>query len=173
VSGITTLQAGGNLQALYTQNLGLQIFNGTQQITSNTYYGTPAQQILPLLNCNPMAGLSGNKKVNLDCFTAPPVGQIGLRQVSPYLSGPAYFNSDLALYKSFSIHGEQNVQFRISAFNFVNHPLGGFNTNDDLTVKLQTTTNQTFTPARDNSALGTLDTKAGQRVIQLALKYSF
>lgn len=172
LSGITTLQAGGNLQALYAQNLGLQIFNSSQPITSNTYYGTPAQQILPLLTCNPHANLGPNQKLNLNCFTAPQIGQVGDRQF-PYLSGPAYFNSDLAIFKTFSIHDRQNVQFRLSAFNFVNHPLGAFNTNDDITIKLQTQNNQSFTPSRDNSSLGTLDTKIGQRVLQLALKYSF
>jgi hypothetical protein len=67
VSGITTWQAGGNLQALYQQNLGLTIQNTTlgHTIGSSTYYGTPSQSVLPILTCNPTSGLKNNQKVNM------------------------------------------------------------------------------------------------------------
>jgi len=172
-SGITTWQAGGNLQALYQQNLGLSIQNTTlnRSIGSATYYGTPSNSILPLLTCNPTSGLINNQKVNMGCFTAPQIGQLGIRQ-TPYLSGPSYFNSDLAIYKTFHIRESQALQFRASAFNFLNHPLPGFSNNDPITIKLQTADNQTFAQQAGNRN-GIMTTKIGQRVMQFALKYSF
>ena len=43
------------------------------------------------------------------------------------MRGPAYFDSDLALFKNFQITERQKLQFRISAVNFLNHPLPQFN----------------------------------------------
>ena len=42
------------------------------------------------------------------------------------MRGPAYFDSDLALFKNFQITERQKLQFRISAVNFLNHPLPQF-----------------------------------------------
>src|ERR1019366_557919 len=40
----------------------------------------------------------------------------------PDLHGPMYFNSDLTLIKNVHINEKQSLQFRIAAFNFLNHP---------------------------------------------------
>jgi hypothetical protein len=174
VSGITTWQAGGNLQALYQQNLGLTILNTSlhHTIGSSTYYGTPVQSVLPITTCNPTSNLAHNQKINLDCFTAPPIGQLGIRQ-APYLSGPSYFDTDLAVYKTFHITEAQSIQFRASAFNFLNHPLPGFSSTDPLQIRLQTANNTSFSPQTSNATRGITDTKFGQRIMQFALKYSF
>lgn len=128
--------------------------------------------MLPITTCNPTSNLAHNQKVNLDCFTAPQIGQLGIRQ-TPYLSGPSYFDSDLAVYKTFHITESQALQFRASAFNFLNHPLPGFSSDDPITIKLQTANNTTFSPQSSNATRGIMDTKFGQRIIQFALKYSF
>jgi hypothetical protein len=183
IAGTTTWQSGGNLQALTnTQNLGLTLnydAGGTlSPLTSNTYFGTPSQEILPVTTCNPRSGLAANQLANLSCFAPPAIGHQGDRQF-PYLSGPAYFNSDLAIYKTFAITERQHVQFRISAFNFLNHPLWGFSSNNDLTLKYVTSNNgATFAPnvaagLPANYTWGSVDTKTSQRVLELALKYSF
>ena len=180
ISGVTTWQSGGNLQAQDTQNLGLTILNTTtnESLTSNTYFGTNADEILPIATCNPRSGIHGEQLLNLTCFTAPAIGHQGMRQF-PYLSGPAYANSDLAVYKTFGIHDRQNVQFRASAFNFLNHPLWGFSTSNDITLKYATTNGTTFTPNVASGlpagyTWGTMDSKSGSaRVLELSLKYSF
>jgi hypothetical protein len=84
ISGITTWQAGGNLQANSSQNLGLTIQNTTlnHTIGSSTYFGTPVQTVLPILTCNPTSGLKSNQKINLDCFSAPQLRSQGIRQAS-------------------------------------------------------------------------------------------
>jgi hypothetical protein len=180
VSGTTTWQAGGNLQAQDTQNLGLTILNTAknENLTSNTYFGTNANQILPISTCNPRTNLASHQLLNLSCFSAPPLGQQGPRQF-PYLAGPAYNNSDLTIYKTFGITERQKVQFRASAFNFMNHPLWGFSTTNDMTLKYTTTNGTTFTPNVASGlpagyTWGTMDGKSGSpRVVEVSLKYSF
>ena len=180
VSGTTTWQAGGNLQAQDTQNLGLTILNSTknESLTSNTYFGTNANEILPIATCNPRSNLQAHQLLNLSCFSAPALGQQGMRQFT-YLSGPSYNNSDLTLYKSFGITERQKVQFRASAFNFMNHPLWGYSTSNDITLKYATANGTTFTPNVASGlpagyTWGTMDSKSGSaRVVELSLKYSF
>ena len=174
VSGTTTWQAGGNLQANSAQNLGLTILNTTlnHNIGSSTYFGTPVQTVLPILTCNPNSALKSDQKINLDCFSAPKIGSQGIRQ-APYLSGASFFNTDVGIYKTFHINERNSLQFRAQGFNWLNHPLPGFSGYDPITIKLQTTNNSTFTSQVNNSARGMTDTKFGQRVIQFALKYNF
>ncbi|WP_350448945.1 carboxypeptidase regulatory-like domain-containing protein [Paracidobacterium acidisoli] len=186
ISGITTWQSGGNLQAEYTQNLGMTLnyvdAKGTitGPLTSNSYFGTNAQSILPVLTCNPRSGLASHQLANLSCFSAPQIGQQGVRQISPYLSGPSYTNTDLTVFKTFGITDRQKMEFRASAFNAFNHPLYGFSTNNDITLNYTTPDGHTFTPnlsalqLAQGETWGTEDTKAGNaRIMELSLKYSF
>lgn len=180
VSGTTTWQSGGNLQAQDTQNLGLTILNTAknENITSNTYFGTNANEVLPIATCNPRSNLQAHQLLNLSCFSAPAVGQQGVRQF-PYLSGPSYNNSDLTIYKTFGITERQKLQFRASAFNFMNHPLWGFSTTNDITLKYATANGTSFTPNVASGlpagyTWGTMDSKSGSpRIMELSLKYSF
>jgi hypothetical protein len=41
--------------------------------------------------------------------------------VWPDITGPAFFDTDLGLYKDFKVHETQTLQFRVTAFNFINH----------------------------------------------------
>ncbi len=191
ISGITTFQAGGNLQAGSSQNLGLSLEkqdasgNNIESLTSKTYFGTDANSILPITTCNPKSGLGSLQLVKLSCFSAPAVGNQGNRQVTPYLSGPIYTDSDLTLYKTFAITERQNVQFRASAFDFMNHSLWGFSGNNLLTLKYATKDGgKTFYTS--DSILGVSQSKWGvmnqkspysgagyARIVELSVKYSF
>lgn len=140
ISGISTWQAGGyipaalgngvpnfNLGLSYTGLPGTSDFQKAQGLTSSigapTYFGTDAPvPILPALTCNPTSGLKHYQRVNGNCFIAPAVGRQG-GQNFPYMSAGAYFNNDLAVYRTFPIHEGQQIQFRLSAFNWLNHPL--------------------------------------------------
>ncbi len=65
-----------------------------------SYFGTDAPvPILPVLTCNPNSGLVHYQRVNGNCFAAPAVGTQG-GQNFPYMSAGAYFNNDLAIYRS-------------------------------------------------------------------------
>jgi hypothetical protein len=174
LSGTTTWQSGGNLQANTSQNLGLTIENTTlgHTIGSSTFYGTPFNSVLPIMTCNPASGLKHYQHVNLDCFTAPQIGQVGDRQ-APYLSGPSFFDSDLGIYKSFHITEHQALEIRGSAFNFLNHPLPGYSTSDLVSIKLQTPNNSSFASQVSNVDRGITDAKYTQRTLLLAIKYHF
>ncbi len=77
---------------------------------------------MPTLMCNPVKGPEVGAYFNPNCFGMPAYGQQG-PLAWPYMSGPAYFDSDLALFKNFQITERQKLQFRISAVNCLNHPL--------------------------------------------------
>jgi hypothetical protein len=124
----------------------------------------------------------------MSCFGVSAPGTNGQYQF-PYIHGPAYFNSDLAVFKTFKITERQNLEFRASAFNFLNHPLDSFLNNGDLKLQFnQTSTtpgtytfqNTTTAPAAGVSTLGNsttypgyASTRFGRRVMELSMKYSF
>jgi hypothetical protein len=192
ISGISSWQAGGSLaqenQGNFVQQLNLTYVNLpananalgiSSGIGHNTYYGTDAPlNILPVLTCDPKSGLGKNQLVNQDCFAAPPIGQYGGQKI-PYLANAAYIENDLALYKTFEIRGSQNVQFRVSAFNWLNHPLPQFSSNNQLNLRYNVdyaTKAITLNKAANSSTFGVLDSKAGapnQRIIELNVKYNF
>jgi hypothetical protein len=205
ISGTTLWQAGGNLQTINNANgpnfgLGMLYTDfpanlpSKDSITTKTYFGTDAGNpngggsgmlLMPALTCNPGSGLSGNQRAKLSCFTAPDFQMQGVRNF-PYLHGPIFFNSDLSVYKTFRVREKQNVQFRISAFNWLNHPLRQFSGGNQLALPFQIDYNtHAITQNTDvlNSNLhnniaswGTLDYKNGYpggRIMELAIKYTF
>ena len=124
LSGITQLQSGVPLQP-YMDSSSQLSWPTTMQPTD--YLGTNAFNTTePLLTCDPRSGLKSGQYFNPSCFTAPTGGKDG-NLVWPYIKGPAFFNSDLAIYKDFIIRESKKAEFRISAFNFLNHPLEQFN----------------------------------------------
>ena len=194
ISGISTWQAGGYIPAALgngvpNYNLGLT-YTGlpanakgqgiTNSIGDPTYFGTDAGiAILPTLTCNPTINLAHYQRVNGNCFNAPAVGTQG-GQNYPYMSAGAYFNNDLAIYRTFHIHESQSIQFRASAFDWLNHALPGFSSaggggplglgyNVDYASKA-------ITKNYNTSTFGVMDTKTGapySRIIELNVKYSF
>ena len=151
ISGITNLQSGPNLQAVYSPNFEMSgvatssysgntcisgvstSSNNNQACTiDNTHLlGTPDVTLQPTLRpgagCpsgNPSTNLHKHQYVNGNCFGLPPFGVNGQVNLG-YLRGPAFFNSDLTLQKTIPF-GAQNIQLRAAAFNFLNHPLVSF-----------------------------------------------
>jgi hypothetical protein len=95
-------------------------------VNASTWFGSSSFNLLmPTLTCNPSKGLKSGQSFNPGCFGMPAYGQQGPLQW-PYMRGPNYFDSDLALFKNFQITERQKLQFRISAVNFLNHPLRQF-----------------------------------------------
>ncbi len=191
ISGGSTWQAGGYIPSFLgngVPNFGLGLtYTGlpanasaegiTTGIGSATYYGTDASlPIMPVLTCNPTQNLKVYQRVNGNCFSAPPVGQQG-GQKYPYMSMAAFFNNDLALYRSFPIYHEQQIQFRASAFDWLNHPLPGYSSLQPLTLAYNVDyASRAITKNYNTSAFGVMDTKSAagyQRVIELSVKYVF
>jgi hypothetical protein len=172
LSGITQLQSGANLTGFSGGNFGLslngaQIPGTTQNISNVSLLGTPDIQLNPILTCNPTSNLKPNQFINPSCFTFPnKVGQNG-PTVLPAIYGPAFFNSDLGIFKNVKLgEGERKLQFRFNAYNFLNHPLWSFNGNN-LTLG--------FNPngSLATPGFGTVTTKQGHRVVQAAVKFYF
>ena len=153
LSGYTTYQSGatlqpnlgGNLNAAYAGGLtmptnampslddnSIRLPNGLAavNVSPQTWFGVSPDNsgflLMPNLLCNPAKGLKSGQRYNPSCFGMPSYGQQGPYSW-PYMRGPAYFDSDLALFKNFQITERQKLQFRISAVNFLNHPLSQFN----------------------------------------------
>jgi hypothetical protein len=135
---------GGNLNTAYPgvsvpsigapdlPDYSILLPNGTRATTvsestwlgTNAYGGSGGGLLLPQVVCNPQNHGKG-QYFNPNCFQAPAYGTQGTL-IWPYLHNPAYFDSDLALFKNFQITERQKLQFRVSASNWINHPLGQF-----------------------------------------------
>jgi Carboxypeptidase regulatory-like domain len=191
ISGISTWQAGFYIPAALgngvpNYNLGLtytglpataQAQGITSTIGAATYFGTDASlPIMPVLSCNPTSNLAHYQRVNGNCFEAPPVGQQG-GQKYPYMSAGAYFNNDLAIYRAFHIREGQQIQLRVSAFDWLNHPLPGFSSLTPLTLNYNVDYNsKAISRNYSTTTFGVMDTKTGapyQRIIELNVKYFF
>jgi hypothetical protein len=167
LSGYTTYQSGAPLQPNQTlqftwaggltvplagaPNLpdnSIPLPNGLRanNVNAATWYGTDQtgggyEGFFPLVTCDPRQHASG-QYFNPSCFTTPPLGQLGTL-IWPYIRAPAFFDSDLGLYKSFKITESKRVELRIQATNFLNHPLRqfGLGGTGDETINLQQNTN--------------------------------
>jgi len=188
VSGITILQSGnpltyGSSGFNFNMQLNGAILPGTQNlvnpdgstgvtISNQSILGTSSIQLNPILTCNPTANLGKNQWINGSCFAAPSVaGQNGPTLLPP-MYGPAFFNSDLALFKNFNISESKKLQFRVDGFNFLNHSLSSFPNGNNLTLQ--------FTQAvpggpivQSNPAFGYAEYKQGQRILELTAKFYF
>ena len=183
LSGITQWQSGSPIQPNTGGSLNISE-PGTMQPTD--YLGTNSfATTMPLLICDPRKNLSSGQYFNPACFTPATNGQNG-DLIWPYIKGPAFFNSDLAIYKDFVFKEHHKVEFRFSVFNFLNHPLKQFGiagTGDiNLNFSLPSSTscgNQPFPCGVSSTNLNTvtsgvpLNKNEVPRVIEFALKYMF
>jgi hypothetical protein len=179
LSGITQVQSGLNLQTRNanfgvsgTLPAGTVLPNGVvlpaaRGMAASQINGTPDISMQPLLLCDPRTNLGSNQYINGSCFGQPTPGNNGTF-IMPYLKGPAFWNSDLTLFKNFNFSEQKKLQFRASAYNFLNHPLRSFIAGDN-NLNLAFGTNGQLT----NSRFGYADWLVGHRSIQLAVKYYF
>jgi hypothetical protein len=124
-------------------------------------------QLNPLLTCNPRSNLGPHQWINPNCFAAPTtVGQNG-PTILPPIYGPAFFNWDMGLFKNFAITEHKTLQFRVSGYNWLNHPLWSFN-GSNLNLSFDPNTLK-----ENNSTFGIAQNKQGHRIIELSVKYFF
>jgi hypothetical protein len=147
------------------------------QLNPTVWLGTPDVQLMPTITCNPAGGPANHQYINGTCFGIPlPLSNGVLRP--PYIRGPAFMNHDLSLLKNFGMGEKRNLQFRVAAFNFLNHPLVSFNNNNtqsDLTLVQQFgTAGQTLTQTDlTEKGFGIAAIKYGSRLVELNVKYEF
>jgi hypothetical protein len=215
LSGYTTYQVGAPLQlstgeainASYAGGLtvptvahpnlpnnGITMSNGqiANSINPSTYFGTSAYNVLiPALTCNPKSGLAKGQYFNPKCFTTPAYGTNGPSNM-PYMREPAYFDTDLGIYKDFHFTSARYLELRASSNNWLNHPLKQFGLagNSDISLNFQQTSNATCAGCVDSTGkplqvisvsptntnvdtTGTPVFKTGARLVTLAAKFYF
>ena len=199
VSGITQVESGANITygGNYTNNantnyaMGLScvgaaclqsgaIIPGSVSaanktgiaINNQSILGTNAAQLNPYVTCNPNSGLSAHQYVNASCF-APPItpGKNGPAMI-PVSYGPRYINSDLAVYKNFTMSESRSLQIRVQAYNFLNHPLYSFPNGSNLTLQF-TQDPATLKITQANANFGKATQKQGARTMEFAAKFYF
>ncbi len=177
LSGITQIESGANLTGASTNgNFNMQLNNAnipgtTIRINNQSILGTNAIQLNPVLTCDPRKNLGPHQFINGNCFAAPTQVGVNGPSVLPAIYGPAYFNSDLGLFKNFRITESKKLQFRVQAYNFLNHPLWSFPTTNNLT--LQFTQDASGRITQTNSDFGKTPFKQGNRIVELAVKFYF
>jgi len=175
ITGISQLQSGAPIQYIPIAGSmadAVVLPNGTSTtlISAVNVNGTPDSLPTPVLTCDPSEGRARGQYVNPLCFGAPEPGRNG-HWVMPYLRFPGYQNHDISAVKDFYLgsSGERRVQFRISAYNFLNHPLPSLSYDPNLTM-----TYEAGSPTRDSlERVGKAPLKRGRRLIQFALKFIF
>jgi hypothetical protein len=144
-------------------------------INAQSINGTDQIPLSPQVTCNPRGGLGRNQFINGNCFALPlsPGGNGPL--VLPELFGPWYWTSDLSLFKNFQMGESRKLQFRLEAFNFMNHPEWSFS-NGGLgsgALNLNWQPNGSGGATMTNTTFGRPQIKVGNRIIELAIKYYF
>jgi len=199
-SGITSIQSGPDLSVLngstnYGLSGGVGYYVGSTEVSeslgSAVWLGSSDYTLQPTVTCDPRNGRKKDQFVNGSCFALPAIGTQGWWNL-PDVHGPAYFKSDLSIYKDFKINDRQNMQFRGSGFNFLNHPLTSFNNSNLGTMYLSANDCSTaaqaagtcpkyssLSQALQNVAITNAGTfgytsfKNGVRIVELAFKYNF
>ena len=142
-------------------------------INNQSILGTNAVQLNPLVTCNPNSGLGSHQFVNGSCFAPPTVvGQNG-PTLLPVSYGPAYFDWDMAVFKNFKITESKNLQFRVSGYNFLNHPLWSFPDSGNLTLNFVQDPAKGYAFTQTTTNFGKTTVKQGNRIVEFAVKFYF
>ena len=183
LSGITQAQSGPPLQPNTFGGLNV---SWPTDMQPTDYLGTNAPNTtMPLLVCDPRSNLKSGQYFNPACF-APPTGGKNGNIIWPYIKGPAFFNSDLAIYKDFNFGEHQKIEFRFSAFNFLNHPLPQFGISGNSDINLNFVAPNSSSCGNQPAPCGLSQTNVNAitsgtplfknsvpRVIEFAIKYNF
>jgi hypothetical protein len=162
LSGDMQVQSGAPIQPNTGGNLNIK-WSG---VSNTQLLGTDAMVLMPCLTCDP--SYAPEKHFNPDCFKTPTTQGVNGPAVWPYMKGPAFFNTDIAVFRDVKVAESQHIQFRASAFNFLNHPLPQFGLGSDVNLSMGSNGTNTNT-----ATTGTPQYKTGRRVIEVALKYNF
>jgi len=102
-------------------------------------------------------------------FTDPGPGNLGNVGVFSY-RGPRAFYSDASILKNFGLTERVKLQFRMDAFNVFNHPVLGFNNNQNGGTCIDCSGNGKITDIEHDASPGSA---TGMRQLEFALKLMF
>jgi len=167
LSGISQVQSGAPLasQFRFSGNLA----DGTNW-DNKLVVGTDATAVRPFLVCDPRSGLADGQYANPNCFRAPLVGHNGTYEM-PYMKTPPFQNHDVSLFKNFQFSEARKLQFRLSAYNFLNHPLPFFNGGSDPGLAINF--DHGVPDANSLKQFGRTSLERGHRLMQVAVKFYF
>lgn len=166
LSGVTQYQTGPPLQPLTGTGLNPTFPGGTN---NQSVLGTDGIALEPYQVCNPGSHLASGQFFNPNCFVSPSIRGVNGPLIWPNITGPGFFDSDLGIYKTFNLTERQHLQFRITAFNFLNHPNPQFGLGNDVNLMFSAPGG----PNTNDQTTGKPAYAVGNRVLELALKYSF
>ncbi len=185
LSGITQIQSGPDVQAIISKNFGLTgSLNQSVNITpvnAQALLGTPDYLLQPVLTCStPAIKTAPHQVINAGCFALPAAPGIQGDYRYPYTKGPAFTDTDLTAIKDFHIGASQGVQFRLAAFNFINHANSSFSSSDKngsetaLNLSNSSANNVSESSATSaNSQFGFTPLREGRRILEVSVKYTF
>ena len=170
LSGWTGVQSGVPLEA---NAPGFNV-QWPSNVSNQIYLGTNAVTLMPNLTCNPTKGLASGQYFNPACFAPPAAGTQGT-EMWPYIHGPAVINSDMSLFKSFNFGETKKLQFRLQAYNWLNHPNGQFTVqnNGDLQLNFGTSAGTLSNTNTNKETTGFPAFTVGNRLVELAVKFYF
>jgi len=142
------------------------------------WLGTPDVQLMPTLvkGVSVKGGSHQHQFVNPLGFGIPEPGTNGTYRL-PYLRGPAFMEHDVTVLKNFSVGEGRDLQLRMSAFNFLNHPLVSFNNNNNTNLNLGFQDGVVGAPLTQSMLqyqdFGVANIKVGNRLAELEAKFTF
>src|ERR1035438_279796 len=137
-------------------------------INNKSILGTDAIQLNPYMICNPGTGLGSHQYINGNCYITPNQVCVNGPLSTHAFYGPAFVNFDLGLFKNFQFTESKKLQIRLNGYNFLNHPLYSFPTNNNLTLNFASSGPEMG--RNQNADFGIATEKQGHRIIQLAIK---
>jgi hypothetical protein len=141
-------------------------------INNQSILGTSSQALNPLVTCDIRGHAVAHQFVNGNCLQPNTTPGVNGPTLLPATYGPAFFDSDLAVFKNFQISEGMKLQLRAQAYNFLNHPLYSFPSGSNLTLQFtQDPVSQVITQANTN--FGKTTQKEGSRIIEFGAKFFF
>ena len=150
---------------------------GFPNLDNRVLVGTPDEQAVPTVVCDPRSNLKAHQYFNAACFVAPQAGGPGKPSLGnyelPYIHGPRSETDDIGLYKAFKFKEQRSIQFKAQAFNVFNHPLDTFIQYDKGLQLPYGAYGGLPIPQTNTPAPGFATTKTGARTIELEGKLFF
>jgi len=111
---------------------------------------------------------------NPAAFARPAAGTFGSGGRNPSgLRAPGFQSWDIALFKNVPLGGSRRIQFRLEAFNFINHPNLGDPTGGNVGPGAAPATQSGVVVDPNSADFGRVLQKTSERNIQLGVKFSF
>ena len=123
---------------------------------------------------DPKSGISGSDifyNLNPGAFAPPQVGSIGVESSPRFVFLPSINNWNMSIQKAFTIKESRSLQFRVDAFNALNHTqFSDYN----RTLNFSSLTNGTPTNVtRAFGGFGAVNGVRDPRIIQLLVRFQF